>query len=331
MSLGERELYYRTDRHAPEQGPIRPRELELLVKEGTLSPHAEVRRVGTSVWIRVTRYFNLPEPRPAQPRAPESELSGLLHQLLPDAPQESAPQKPARWFCRVHGQEQGPLEVPQLRELVERGELTPLDRVRREGDARWVLADSIDGLFEGMHLGPLVDVEALPGIGVSPQRFSRLGPKAVAVPAESTDTSARAAAPVESAAAVAPSLPIAVPPLMTPVAAAVSASGTASPVAREAPARPAAASPAVRPSAFVPPRPTFSPPPAKRSLGGGRSLSLPDFSNFEHGPLIVGIVAVIAICWLGYSFGFFTAVFEFVKGLFRSVSGGSGDWTDPGW
>lgn len=53
----------------------------------------------------------------------------------------------SRWFCRVLGEDLGPLEFRNLREMVRAGTLCEDDQVRRELAREWVRADSVIGLF----------------------------------------------------------------------------------------------------------------------------------------------------------------------------------------
>ncbi|MGE0378327.1 MAG: GYF domain-containing protein [Planctomycetaceae bacterium] len=342
MSLDEGGLYYRAGRDESEQGPIPLHELEDLVHQGSLSRHTEVRREGTSVWIRIGRFLNIPEsklPEQASPSMPE--LANLLDQLLEISDSKPAPSKAERWYCRVYGKELGPVEVPLLRMMVEQGQLSQTDRVRREGEAKWVLADSIGGLFDGIVAAPTKEWKSQPGVGISPQRFSKFVPKPAAPKAPAKPPEPQSV-PKQAAAVATAARPNDLTAASPAAAASPPAARTVTPEPRPAapsysnPTLPAAGRSTMSASAFagspsVAARmPPFTPP-AKKSPSRGRSFSLPDFSSFEHGPLVLAIIVVIGVCWLGYSFGFFTAVFEFVKDTFRSVSGEPRDWTDPGW
>ena len=63
----------------------------------------------------------------------------------------------SRWFCRVLGEELGPLEFRNLREMVQAGTLREDDRVRRELAREWVRADSVIGLFHQEDVAELAD------------------------------------------------------------------------------------------------------------------------------------------------------------------------------
>jgi len=53
----------------------------------------------------------------------------------------------ADWFCEILGNELGPLSSKQLRTLVEKGKLSPDDRVRQGTEGNWVPAGRVKGLF----------------------------------------------------------------------------------------------------------------------------------------------------------------------------------------
>ncbi|NUQ64606.1 MAG: DUF4339 domain-containing protein [Pirellulales bacterium] len=59
----------------------------------------------------------------------------------------------SRWFCRVLGEELGPLEFGDLRRMVRSGTLREDDRVRRETAREWTRADSVIGLFREEDVG----------------------------------------------------------------------------------------------------------------------------------------------------------------------------------
>jgi hypothetical protein len=53
----------------------------------------------------------------------------------------------AEWYCRISGEEQGPLTASQLRTMVAEGRLAPGDALRQGGSGVWVPAASVKGLF----------------------------------------------------------------------------------------------------------------------------------------------------------------------------------------
>ncbi len=54
---------------------------------------------------------------------------------------------PSRWFCKVLGQEVGPVSFPEMAEMVRSGTLKEGDPVRREGASDWIRAREVIGLF----------------------------------------------------------------------------------------------------------------------------------------------------------------------------------------
>jgi hypothetical protein len=53
----------------------------------------------------------------------------------------------AQWYCNSNGQQQGPMETAQLKQLAASGQLQPDDLVWREGMAQWAAASTVKGLM----------------------------------------------------------------------------------------------------------------------------------------------------------------------------------------
>ena len=53
----------------------------------------------------------------------------------------------SQWFCKVLGQEVGPVSFREMAEMVRAGTLKEDDPVRREGTSRWTRAREVIGLF----------------------------------------------------------------------------------------------------------------------------------------------------------------------------------------
>ena len=53
----------------------------------------------------------------------------------------------SQWFCKVLGQEVGPVSFPNMAEMVRSGTLKEDDRVRRKGSQDWIPAREVIGLF----------------------------------------------------------------------------------------------------------------------------------------------------------------------------------------
>lgn len=54
----------------------------------------------------------------------------------------------AQWFCRLMGEELGPLTSAQLLEMARSHKLSPEDYVRKGADGHWVGAYRVKGLFD---------------------------------------------------------------------------------------------------------------------------------------------------------------------------------------
>ena len=53
----------------------------------------------------------------------------------------------SQWFCKILGQEVGPVGFPDMAEMVRKGTLKEDDPVRREGTSQWIRAREVVGLF----------------------------------------------------------------------------------------------------------------------------------------------------------------------------------------
>jgi hypothetical protein len=63
-------------------------------------------------------------------------------------PAESREEMSGEWFCRIAGQEIGPLSAAQLRAMTSSGRLVPADPIRQGRDGPWMPAGMVNGLFE---------------------------------------------------------------------------------------------------------------------------------------------------------------------------------------
>lgn len=52
------------------------------------------------------------------------------------------------WYARIMNSEVGPLTPNELREMAAKGQITPLDQIRKDGSDQWVKASQLKGLFQ---------------------------------------------------------------------------------------------------------------------------------------------------------------------------------------
>jgi len=157
----------------------------------------------------------------------------------------------ADWFCEILGNELGPLSPKQLRTLVEKGKLSPDDRVRQGTGGAWVPAGRVKGLFPSADAAPPDQSQASRPVKAvaEPRGDSKPAAKPPAkhaakrsakpsTPSNSKTPPVRAArvaeVPVAQAAAQPPSRPPVPPPVAQPAPDA-SAPGSAVPPAGVAP------------------------------------------------------------------------------------------------
>ncbi len=53
-----------------------------------------------------------------------------------------------QWFCKIMGDEQGPLTAGELQAIAHSGRLSIDDLVRKHADGTWVRAENVVGLFD---------------------------------------------------------------------------------------------------------------------------------------------------------------------------------------
>ncbi|MGE4003960.1 MAG: DUF4339 domain-containing protein, partial [Planctomycetaceae bacterium] len=290
-------------------------------------------------WIRLGRFMNLPDSKLPGGQEPSlHEMASLIDAIVIDAggpvAQKRAPTE-ERWFCRVYGKELGPVEVPLLRQMAEQSQLSPTDRIRREGEAKWLLADVIPGLFEGITPPSPASPATNPPMSVAPQRLAIPARKRVTTkpPARPPERKHVAAKPVTASAAADASHVAAAKPAMSasPSPAASSAAPANLSGSSANSARAAASPPAWTPPAA--PRPTFTPPPRRVKRNWSFSLpTLPDFGSINLGAVGIGFVVVLAVSLVCYQLGLFSAGYKAASGVIKGNSGkGHTDWHDPKW
>lgn len=86
----------------------------------------------------------------------------------------------SQWFCRVLGQEVGPVSFKELAEMLRAGTLKETDPVRREGATKWTRAREVIGLFRAATKEP---AKASSEAEAQPQAQAQ--PKSVEAPARS--------------------------------------------------------------------------------------------------------------------------------------------------
>ena len=210
----EADLYYRRDWNDTDHGPVAQQELEKLIGQGVIARDAEVRKDGTSIWIRVVDFLSIADAESSDEKSPSiAELTKLIDEVVIDSTDaepsdrerssvsemarsidefvielegcETGAGKPEvrpsvpkvrRWICRVYGEEVGPVEFSLLRQMAEQRQISQTDRVRCEGEAKWVLADSVPELFDGLDQG-LLGGKSRSSFGLSPELLSKVVPE----------------------------------------------------------------------------------------------------------------------------------------------------------
>jgi hypothetical protein len=161
-----------------ELGPMRFEKLVALARNGRIARRDQVRIGARGQWVEarsVAGLFEEPVKPASQHDDATAEVAALLDtmEIVADptpvkqraplkAPQPAArlvdegldtqaavdvPDAQAQWYCRLLGQEIGPIPWNDLRELVDTKQLGPNDRVRKGQAVAWVPASNVENLF----------------------------------------------------------------------------------------------------------------------------------------------------------------------------------------
>ncbi len=87
-------------------------------------------------------------------------------------------QTPARWFLARNKQQYGPYSMDQLREMAVSGHVVSNDMLLQEGAAKWVVAHSVDGLFQ-KPVSPRGQPPAALLVTIAPTAKSFTGPELI--------------------------------------------------------------------------------------------------------------------------------------------------------
>jgi hypothetical protein len=87
-----------------------------------------------------------------------------------------------QWYCKIMGDEQGPMSARQLQSITRSGRLAIDDLVRKHSDGIWVRAENVIGLFDRPTLPVVVkeSIAVIDGLGSSAKRQPTQGMSAVA-------------------------------------------------------------------------------------------------------------------------------------------------------
>lgn len=158
-----------------EFGPVPFEMLRELVESGQLSAEDEVRQTAGGTWVAAETVANLFGAPAAVATAPPAEQLEELTDLSqfeinsepapPRAPQKPAVPEPrpvepppaepeptasvpaeAEWYCRVSGEEYGPISFEELKQWVDEGRLDENDRVKLGKNEKWRPVDDVPEL-----------------------------------------------------------------------------------------------------------------------------------------------------------------------------------------
>src|SRR5262245_31934590 len=87
---------------------------------------------------------------------------------------QGAPDMSTQWFCRIMGEEWGPMSALELVTVARRGRLTRNDLVRHGRDGNWVRAEIVDGLFNTAPTAPTATSKRLAVVPRPPAPAKRL-------------------------------------------------------------------------------------------------------------------------------------------------------------
>ena len=172
--------YVKTDKG--DIGPLNNEKLAEVIHKGLIKRDTKLRRGKDGRYVTAAEVSGLfekppvdmsrvsdapPEDPPSQPPS-KSSASAEKHEphqdrqpdqskapRYSDKPVEGFGRSESTWKCRIDGQEHGPLNTEQLRQLAQTGKLEPTDLIWREGLPNWVPASKAKGLFPTGESSPI--------------------------------------------------------------------------------------------------------------------------------------------------------------------------------
>jgi hypothetical protein len=159
-----------------ELGPMPYSNLVDLVGHGSLSAEDQIRQTDKKVWVPARSVSGLfPDSSiVSDTKRSLQSVEGLNTTSHSESRSPSQPDDTSsgdldvteKWYCRVLGQELGPMLLDDLCKMARQGELDPADEVRANQHAQWVPARTVDALFSdvpdvwfcrilGQELGPM--------------------------------------------------------------------------------------------------------------------------------------------------------------------------------
>lgn len=132
-------------------GPVTRARLREMLEAEEINENTEVRKSWDGDWQRVLAVLELKDVAGDDFDSFVEDVDGTDFQLDveildDDAAEEYAADADA-WFCRVSGQEQGPLPWRRVHTLASTGRLRKDDMIRHGSDPQWKQAVSFSGLF----------------------------------------------------------------------------------------------------------------------------------------------------------------------------------------
>ena len=177
-----------------EVGPLPASQLRELAASGFLTPEVPVRQGVEGEWLPAGEVQGLfgeagraatgrpiksppPPPAPARKPAPVDTPSDSQEEASAEPSAWKAQSPDTGWYCKVMGEETGPLSSSQLKELADSEFITPDVPVRKGVDGSWFPAGQVKGLFDQSGWPAAAkevdDPPPLAALGVTPPRAEK--------------------------------------------------------------------------------------------------------------------------------------------------------------
>lgn len=141
--MDDRPYFYRL--RGRSLGPVGLHQIRQLAQRAQIGPSTEVSRDGVN-WVKASDFQEIFVVVPGS--APPVIVEDMPRELPPQRAQE-------RWFYTINGNQQGPVDLSTLQQLVANGSVSPDEHAIPEGGAQWMTISSVPQLA-GQNRMPMI-------------------------------------------------------------------------------------------------------------------------------------------------------------------------------